>query len=75
MNGLATLLFIQIMPFSGPLFMFYVYAYPLSLPTYFRVDAAYEDFLRKCIKNQAIEMERYNEKPLEKDFVFNKLSL
>lgn len=35
---LGPLIIIQILPFSGPLFMLYMYTYPGSIPSWFMID-------------------------------------
>ncbi len=35
------LVIIQILPFSGPLFLLYMYTYPESIPSWFAVDTYY----------------------------------
>ncbi len=35
---MGPLIIIQILPFSGPLFMLYMYTYPGSIPSWFMID-------------------------------------
>ena len=37
-SGLKTLFIIQVLPFSGPLLLYYIYVYPTSIPSWFSVD-------------------------------------
>lgn len=37
-SKIGPLIIIQILPFSGPLFMLYMYTYPGSIPSWFLID-------------------------------------
>jgi hypothetical protein len=52
MTGLKNLIIIQILPFSGPLLIYYIYVYPTSIPSWFSVDVLHENYQRQCIQTQ-----------------------
>ena len=52
-NGIKTLIIIQILPFSGPLLIYYIYTYPTSIPTWYSVDYFHEQYQLRCIQTQA----------------------
>ena len=52
MTGLKNLVIIQILPFSGPLLIYYIYVYPTSIPSWFSVDTLHENYQKQCIQTQ-----------------------
>jgi|JI10StandDraft_1071094.scaffolds.fasta_scaffold80315_5 hypothetical protein len=63
---LKTLAIIQILPFSGPLLLYYLYVYPTSIPSWFSVDVLHDDYLLACIKTQSQAVEHYKKHPLHR---------
>jgi len=49
---MKTIIIIQILPFSGPILLYYLYTYPTSIPSWFCIDTLHDDYLRDCIKKQ-----------------------
>lgn len=65
---LKTLAIIQILPFSGLLFLYYLYVYPTSMPSWFSVDVLHDEYLKSCIQNQEKAVEHYKKHPLQRSF-------
>jgi hypothetical protein len=49
---MGPLIIIQILPFSGPLFMLYMYTYPGSIPSWFLIDYYHDQHELLKLTNQ-----------------------
>ena len=65
MTGLKNLVIIQILPFSGPLLIYYIYVYPTSIPSWFSVDLLHENYQKECIKTQENTIRHFTTNPLK----------
>ena len=67
MQRMKTMLFIQIMPFSGPLLLYYLYTYPNKIPSWFCIDSIFEEYQEKCMQRQLEMVEHFKAHPLTTD--------
>ena len=62
---MKTMVFIQIMPMSGPLLLYYLYTYPNDIPSWFCIDEIFEQHQRQCIQTQLHRVEEFRADPLD----------
>lgn len=71
MECMKAMIIIQILPFSGPILLFYLYTYPTSIPSWFCIDSLHESYQHQCILKQAEAIKYFKQNPIKDPVSFS----